>query len=614
MSWRVLLVSAALIPLNALWMMTGSLWNAGYPTTVSLFFNTILYLFVLTTANFGVKAVSPRLALPPRDLLVIYTMVTLASAISGLDMLQLIGAMVAGPHALATPENQWSELFLGLIPSWLVVSDPVALTEYVEGETSLYRPSVLATWVWPVLAWSAFTLCLLLMMVGLSLVVGRRWNREERLAYPIIQLPLEMVEGRFYRNGAMWTGFAIGALLALTNGLHFFYPAVPTLGRPVDMGRYITSKPWNAIGWLPLAVQPFCVGLSFLVPLELSFSGWFFYFVWKMERVAASALGIRMSGFPFVEQQTTGAYAGFAVVVLWAARRQIRAAFGELGQIGRRGSGGLGMALLLVGCAGVTLFCLRAGMGLWSVVIFFGLYTLITVSVGRMRAELGSPVHDLHFAGPAGTMVSVLGSRAFKPVELTVASLFWFFNRAYRSHPMPCVLEGFRLSERSGTATRRMVGYTLVAAALGVAAAFWAHLHSAYAHGAGTRVWPAYETFRRLSVWLVTPTGAEARYGIAFTVGAAVVWILSALRMRYVWFALHPVGYVVSSSWAMNPFWFSIFIGWGIKLVIVRAGGLRAYQRSIPLFLGMILGEFLVDGGFSLAGTLLQVRTYIWYG
>ncbi len=612
MSWRVILVSSVLIPLNALWMMTGSLWNAGYPTTVSLFFNTILYLFVLTIANSGIRAAHPRLALPARDLLVIYVMVTLASAISGLDMLQLIGAMVAGPHALATPENQWSELFLGLVPSWLAVSDPAVLTEYVEGEASAYRSSVLAHWAAPVLAWSAFTICLLLMMVGLSLVVGRRWNREERLAYPIIQLPLQMIEGRFYRNGPMWIGFAIGALMAATTGLHFFYPAVPTLGKPVDIGIYLTTKPWNAIGWLPVAVQPFCVGLSYLVPLELSFSGWFFYFVWKMERVAASAMGIRMNGFPFVEQQTTGAYAGFALVTLWAARRQLRAAAAEL--LGGRGDGGRGLLLLLIGAAGVTVFCLRAGMGVASIVLFFGIYTLITVSVGRMRAELGSPVHDLHFAGPAGTMASLFGSRAFRPSELTLISMFWFFNRAYRSHPMPCVLEGFRLGERSGSPARRMLPYLLFAAVLGVFAGFWAHLHSAYVHGAGTRVWPAYEAFRRLAGWLITPTGAEARYSVAFAVGAAVVWVLSALRMRYVWFALHPVGYVVSSSWAMNPFWFSIFLGWAVKAAVVRGGGLRAYQRSIPLFLGMILGEFLVDGAFSLAGTLLKVRTYIWYG
>ena len=614
MSSRVLLIAVVLIPVNALWMMTGSLWNAGYPTTVSLFFNTILYLFVLATVNFGVRRVSPRAALSSRELLVIYTMATLASAISGLDMLQLIGSMIAGPHALATPENQWADLFLGAIPSWLVVTDPAALTEYVEGDASIYRAAALAAWVWPVLAWTAFTVCLLLMMVGLSLIVGRRWNREERLAYPIIQLPLQMVEGRFYRSGPMWVGFAIGALLATTTGLHFFYPAVPTLGRPVDIGRYITTKPWNAIGWLPMAVQPFCVGLSYLVPLELSFSGWFFYFVWKLERVAASALGIRMNGFPFVEQQTTGAYAGFAIAILWAARRQIRAAAAELVRPQRGSTGGLGVLLLLAGAGGVTVFCLRAGMGVTSIVVFFGLYTLITVSVGRMRAELGSPVHDLHFAGPAGTMTFLFGTRAFRPAELTIISMFWFFNRAYRSHPMPCVLEGFRLAERVGAPARRMVSYTLVAVVLGVVAGFWAHLHSAYVYGAGTRVWPAYETFRRLSAWLVTPTGVEARYGIAFTVGATVVWVLSALRMRYVWFALHPVGYVVSSSWAMNPFWFSIFVGWAVKAAVVRGAGLRAYQRSIPLFLGMILGEFLVDGVFSLAGTLLRVRTYIWYG
>ncbi|MEO2002645.1 MAG: DUF6785 family protein, partial [Candidatus Poribacteria bacterium] len=528
------------------------------------------------------------------------------------DMLQLIGAMIAGPHALATVENQWAGLFLGAIPSWLVVTDPKTLAEYVEGDASAYRSSVASAWLWPVLAWSAFTVCLLLMMIGLSLIVGRRWNREERLAYPIIQLPLQMVQGRFYRNGAMWTGFAIGALLAATTGLHFFFPTVPTLGKPVDIGRYITAKPWDAIGWLPVAVQPFCVGLSYLVPLELSFSGWFFYFVWKMERVAASALGIRMNGFPFVEQQTTGAYAGFAVATLWAARRQVRAAGREL--VGRRGEGGTGLLLLVVGVVGVTVFCLRAGMGVLSIVVFFGIYTLITVSVGRMRAELGSPVHDLHFAGPAGTMTSLFGSRAFRPAELAMISMFWFFNRAYRSHPMPCVLEGFRLGERSGSTARKVLPYTLVAIVLGTLAGFWAHLHSAYVHGAGTRVWPAYEAFRRLSGWLVSPTGVEARYSVAFGVGAVVVWVLSALRMRYVWFALHPVGYVVSSSWAMNPFWFSIFLGWAVKAAVVRGGGLRAYQRSIPLFLGMILGEFLVDGAFSLAGTLLKVRTYIWYG
>jgi hypothetical protein len=64
----------------------------------------------------------------------------------------------------------------------------------------------------------------------------------------------------------------------------------------------------------------------------------------------------------------------------------------------------------------------------------------------------------------------------------------------------------------------------------------------------------------------------------------------------------------------MNPFWFSIFLSWAIKSALLRYGGLRLYRRNIPLFLGLILGEFIADSGVSIAGTLLKVRTYIWYG
>ena len=70
----------------------------------------------------------------------------------------------------------------------------------------------------------------------------------------------------------------------------------------------------------------------------------------------------------------------------------------------------------------------------------------------------------------------------------------------------------------------------------------------------------------------------------------------------------------VSSSWAMNSFGFSIFLSWLVKFIILRYGGLKLYRKSIPLFLGFILGEFMADSGICILGTLLKVRTYIWYG
>ncbi|RKY02591.1 hypothetical protein DRP77_07630 [Candidatus Poribacteria bacterium] len=609
MSGRALLLAIILIPLNSLWMMTASLWNAGYPTTVSLFFNAVFYLFALALINEALKRLCPRAALSTADLALIYIMLTVASAVNGLDMLQLIGAMIAGPHLLATPENEWRELFLGYIPSWLVVSEGSVLERYASGGSSLYSMENALPWVAPVLAWSAFTVSLLLVMAGLTLFLSPRWVWGERLSYPIIQLPLRLVRGGFLGEGRMWLGFAVGALMGAVNGLHFFFPSVPTIGRPINIGRFLTERPLSAVGWLPVAVHPFALGLAFFMPVDLSFSCWFFYFFWKFERVAAAALGLRAPGFPFIDEQTTGAYIGFALLTLWMARGEVIKGFKPGSPLTR-----LALASTLVGSIGIASFCLSAGMSLPMIAAFFSIYFLISISIGRIRAELGSPVHDLHFSGPGRMIVSIAGTRRLRPADLTIASLFWYFNRAYRSHPMPCVLEGVKLGERTGVSAVRAAAYAIFAGVFGTLSGFWAHLHAAYRHGGWGKLWPAYEAFNRLSYWLTTPFGGDIHHISAYAAGALAVLLLSAVRMRFIWFPLHPVGFVVSSSWAMNPFWFSIFLSWAVKSAVLRYGGLRAYRGLAPFFLGLILGEFTADSFTSLAGTILRVPTYIWYG
>jgi len=615
MSIRVLLIAILLIFINSFWLMTASLWGSGYPTTVSLFFNAIFCLFILVLLNQLITFLSPRRAFPQSGLLLIYTMLTVASALNGLDMLQYIGAVIAGPHHLATPENEWATLFLKYIPSWLVVSDESALENYTQGESSFYLLNNLKPWLTPVLLWSGFTISLALVMIGLTLVLSSRWVSEEKLNYPIIQLPLHMVESSFLRNRVMWLGFGISALMGALNGLHFFIPMFPTIGKPINIGQYFTEKPLNAIGWLPIAVHPFAVGLGFFMPVELSFSCWFFYFFWKFERVFASILGLRMPGFPFIDEQTTGAYIGFAMVALWMARKSIIRGFKAPGAMpGAKKGHQLAIGCIIVGAISITAFCLRAGMGFKAIFIFFIGYFLISISIGRIRAELGSPVHDLHFSGPGRMMVSLLGTRRFSPSDLTITSLFWYFNRAYRSHPMPCILEGVKLGERTNVSAFKVALFVIAAAICGTLFGFGAHLHLVYRHGGGGKLWPARETFNRLSYWLTTPVGGNLSYVSAFIFGVLFVVILSVFRVRFLWFPLHPVGLVVSSSWGMNPFWFSIFLSWAVKFTILRYGGLSLYRKGVPLFLGFILGEFVADSGVCLAGTLLKVQTYIWYG
>ena len=75
---------------------------------------------------------------------------------------------------------------------------------------------------------------------------------------------------------------------------------------------------------------------------------------------------------------------------------------------------------------------------------------------------------------------------------------------------------------------------------------------------------------------------------------------MMSLRRLFAWFPLHPVGYAVSGSWTMSWLWFSLFIAWLVKWLVLHHGGLRTYRRALPLFFGLILGDYVVGGLLSI--------------
>ncbi len=79
-------------------------------------------------------------------------------------------------------------------------------------------------------------------------------------------------------------------------------------------------------------------------------------------------------------------------------------------------------------------------------------------------------------------------------------------------------------------------------------------------------------------------------------------------------FPFHPTGYAVASSmWTFGWLWFSVFISWTAKNLILRFGGIRLYHRVMPLFLGLILGEFMVGGAWVIVRLIWGVSVYSFY-
>jgi hypothetical protein len=52
------------------------------------------------------------------------------------------------------------------------------------------------------------------------------------------------------------------------------------------------------------------------------------------------------------------------------------------------------------------------------------------------------------------------------------------------------------------------------------------------------------------------------------------------------------------------------FLTWLIKLVVQRWGGSSLYRRSIPFFLGLILGDIVTQAFWTFVGRLIDAPVY----
>jgi hypothetical protein len=632
-SLRAVFIAFALIPLNCLWIVhTEIVRYSGHPTTTSLFFNVIFSLTMLIAVNALLKRWRPAWAFSQAELLVVYTLLSLGSAMVGHDAYQVLIATLTHPFWFATEGNKWESLFFSSLPRWLMMDDPDALRGYFTGNTTLYRTQFLLAWVRPVLIWTAFFTVLLFMMLCLNLIWRRQWTEHERLSFPIIQLPLAMTEerGTLFRSRNLWLGFAAAAFIDTLNTLNRNYPSFPAVPiRDINLQTYIVDLPWRAIGSTPLCFFPFVIGIGFLLPLELSFSCWFFYLYWKVQRLLTAAYGWSEGrpDFPYIPEQSTGAFLGVCIFVLWVSRhhigRVLREAF--LGGASQRLPGDAltyrqAVFGFLGGLAALVVFFQIAGVPPLIGVVFFVLFFMLSMAVNRMRAELGSPAHDLHYAGPDQVIPAVLGPRNLPPTTLGAFALCWGFNRAYRSHPMPHQMEGMKLAQMTGIPARALFWVMLLAGIWGSLCAFWALLHVYYQFGAasakilGPATWFGWEPYRKLATFTGAPPFRDPLETTFIGVGLGVALALIGARSHFLWWPFHPVGLAVSSSWAMNYMWFPLFLAWLAKAAILRAAGLRGYRDALPFFFGLILGEFVVGSVWNLAGLFFDLEIYRFWG
>ena len=627
-----LTIGVLLIPLNAYWIaLVSGIHHSLNPAYASLFIAPIVNLFFGVLINTWLKRIRPQLALNRAQLLLVYQMLVMLCLVSGHNPMDFILGILAHPFWFATFENEYATLFHRHIPSWLTVHDKGALMGFFEGNSTLYTARHLLAWIGPVMLWSFVTFVLFFILMCFNSIQRLQWSERERLSYPIAQLPIEMTTPRFFSRRLLWLGIGICAAIEILNGFHFLYPFVPGVPLKIpDFGaRIFTAKPWSAIGWLPLFFYPWVIGLTFFVPLELSFSVWFFFLFTKFQLILGSIGGWKsLPGFPYYNQQGIGAWLTLGILIIWISRKHLKTVFtlalkpsGDSTTTFKNEPFQYRTALLgiLIGVAILVFIFQQAGMSVGILLAFLLLYFLMSIAITYARAAVGIPYHEVIYTHPQLMLVSVLGVRRIGVANLTLFSFLYPYVRDNVSHPMPSQLEGFKIAERAPVSQKKMAVAMIVALLVATPVSFWAYLHLIYQHGAvqteGYIIGIGIETFERLLLpWLQQPHTPDST-GLSFTAFASLFTLgLMFLRRQFIWFPFHPAGYALGLSAGMVWVWSAVCVGWFIKAVLLKFGGLRIYRQAAPFFVGLILGDYLTGTFWSLVGAVFEIPVYrVWY-
>lgn len=505
-------------------------------------------------------------------------------------------------------------------------------------------------WAWwgPLKVWLPLLIVAYVFIISMCRIVHRQWSENEQLSYPIAEFAHSLLRndcGRAYSDvfysRQFWIAFSAVFLIHINNGWYMYDPRlikIPLTWNMSTIWYNNFSYFQHAAGWTNLlfagTLYVTVVAFAYFLPQEVSLSLGLSLPLFVLLTATMYQFGRPVNG----QEQSFmlfGSYVAMAGVIFYTGRYYyisiIKRAFlmrsdGEADAsavAACRWFVGSGTALILIFC-GLGLDWLLAVMAVFVIGVMF-------LVLARASAETGIPFMGTPFFA-RGIITGLLGTAAVGPANMYLLQLVTVATmQDNRECLAPYVINNFRLGSRNNVKPAPLSRAMMAILVPGIVVAGIAMLWVIYSRGAtveGLTVPFAGEISR--DIQKLKRTGMLEKSttvsGLArlssdvrdtspgaltfFAVGIGLVLINSMLRLRYVWWPLHPVLFLFWNVWATNNFVWSFMIGWLIKMLVVKIGGGRVYQNLKPLFIGLIIGD-LCGGMFWI---VFGVGYYFWTG
>ncbi len=609
------------------WLLKGLLWGGVAAIGLSI----ILALLI------------GRRSLNARELILIFSMMLISSGITSFGFIGTVLPMMNGWQYLATPDAVWVDAFQ-YIPDWMVVGDPVEMLKAVnrnldfeqvgqahflttkwfyegipEGQSIPWRP-----WVKPVLAWSLFAALLYGLMFCLVSILRKQWVEREKLLFPLMQLPVEMAKSEeepgvispLLKNRFLIAGFLVPFLVHSATQLKHYYVS------PVGYNQNPLRQRLNPFAGT--ALEPFgsvwplvffsVFGFCYLLSTEISLSVWLFWVINRFQRLVLDWIGtpgiMDQPNTPGAAQ-FNGALIVFVLFGLYAARRHLwdvfrKAVFGDKSVddsgelIGYRAS----FFGLIITLTGLVAWCGFMGMKVWVAWFVFFFFVITIIGITRAVAECGLLIVKIESAQPQNYIRALLGTRFIDPVSFTVLGFVRYVSMFdLKTLFMPALMQGCKGRDTVGDRSKKTLVAFVLAVVIVILVSGTLTVRACYSGGASNAYnWfytagPTGHGLTPMMQWINERRGPDYT-AVAYMIGgAAVSGFLIFMRRGFAWWPLHPLGYIMSQGYFESTrVAFSFFIGWMVKVAVLKFGGGGLFKRLRPFFLGLILGEFGTAG------------------
>ncbi len=566
--------------------------------------------------------------LKPAEMLVIFVMAFIASVMASSDMLNWPMGIMSAPYYFATPENRWIDDVWPHLRPWANVPGPGEHLRWAFVGKPDAEAIPWSIWFLPMFWWGTFIAAVGFGSICLASILRRQWADHERLAYPLAQVPLDLMSnpgGRLnlpeiMRTKAFWVGAGVPLFVILFNCISYFNPQVPR----IPLASSVAVSLGKGFPDFAVRVNMYVLGFAYMVNTNVLLSVWLWNFIIIAESGICERVGFSLGarGDPYSSRDALTSwqgYGGFIVFVamsLWMARGHLRHVW--LATLGRADAdddrellpyrwsviGGFASAFYMAA------FLVALGMSWAMALVFLGAAFVAYLGTARVVAQTGL----VYMQSPLTPNMYTLG--AFGTVGIPAGEIVGMVG-AYslvvngRAPLLPAIFHISWIGAKIGRAGRRM----FLTAAIGLSAAFLIgaayYLLIAYTHGSTTFTSVPF-SFHGEQVYDQIIKKMQARVDVdwgrwtALGIGAAVMSVLTLLQYRLPGWPVHPVGFPIAAANNVHRIAFTIFVVWLIKSVILRMGGVALYERARPVFLGII-------AGYALGVAISYVIDWAWF-